>query len=214
MTAREGAAKRRSIRLAGYDYAQPGAYFVTVCTQARAPLLAEIVNGELRMNAAGKMIEHWWQRLPSKFDKVELDAFVVMPDHVHGIIVLLGDDHVGAAPCGRPLSANADDSDTTTATGYQMGGHAGPPLPQRGGAPLSRVVAWYKTMTTNDYIRNVRSSGWMPFDGRLWQRNYYEHIVRSEDALNRLRRYVEENPANWHTGLDEDDVLAVVGDAR
>ena len=107
MSDTSGKHHRRSIRLPGYDYSQPGMYFVTICTQDRECLFGEIMDGELRPNAAGQMIEKWWAKLVAKFSSIEIDEFVVMPNHLHGILVLVGasrrgDTRVGAAPCSRP----------------------------------------------------------------------------------------------------------------
>jgi putative transposase len=126
---------RRTLRLQGYDYAQAGAYFVTVCTQNRECLFGEIAGEEMKLNKAGRMVEKWWAKLLEKFP-AEIDEFVIMPNHVHGIIVL-----VGAAPCGRP-------------GGVVVRPKTGHP---HGGAPtLGDVMDWFKTMTTNDYVRGVK----------------------------------------------------------
>ncbi len=162
---------RRSIRLPGYDYAQPGAYFVTICTEGRERLFGEIVGDEMAPNEAGRMIDAWWRRIPEKFPSCNADAFVVMPNHLHGVIVI-DHDTVGADPRVRPRHGAA-------------------------GAPLPRIVQWLKTMTTNAYIHGADDCGWRPFAGRLWQRNYYEHIVRDEEELQHIRDYVVNNPLNW-----------------
>ena len=186
---------RRSVRLNGYDYGQSGAYFVTVCAQDRQCLFGEIVDGEIRLNDAGRMIERWWFQLDHKFSTVETDEFVIMPNHFHGIVVI-ADVPVGADLCVGPVPHVGPDSE---------GAHAGAPLrapvfpPQNASkpAPLPTVVQWFKTMTTNEYIRGVKTLGWTLFRGQLWQRNYYEHIVRDEESLNRIRRYILDNPARW-----------------
>jgi putative transposase len=161
---------RRSIRLRGYDYAQPGAYFVTICTQDRHALFGGIAGGALRLNDAGRMVERWWDELNRKFRSVVTDTFVVMPDHIHGIIV---------------IAAGGDANDVS----------------------LSMIIQWFKIMTTTEYIRHVKQSGWMPFNRRVWQRNYYEHIIRDDEALDRLRRYIATNPARWTEGRDDIDML-------
>ena len=165
--------RRRSTRLPGYDYAQPGAYFVTLCVQQRECLLGEIESAGMACNEAGAMIEMWWRELPRKFPACSGDAFVVMPNHMHGIIVI--DELAGA-------DARHKDAHTS--------------------ASLPRIVQWFKTMTTNAYIRGVDERGWMPFARRLWQRNYYEHIVRDEIDLNRIREYILNNPLNWEDDPD------------
>ena len=161
---------RRSIRLKNYDYSQAGAYFVTVCAQSRECLFGEIADGVMVMNDAGEMIEQWWMKLPDNFSTVENDAYVVMPNHFHGIIVL-----AGAGPRACPDSGRT-----------------------HGCAPtLGDVMIWFKTMTTNQYIRGVKESHWPLFPGKLWQRNYYEHIIRNEEELNKIREYIINNPVRW-----------------
>jgi len=182
---------RRSIRLKGYDYAQPSAYFVTICTQDRACLFGEVVDGQMRLNDAGRMVQRWWDELNRKFPHIRTDAFVVMPNHIHGIVVI---EPVGATPVGADLRVCPDNErvcpDNESGADVRLHG-------ARIGAPLSEIVRWFKTMTTNDYIRGVKQYGWTPFYGRLWQRNYYEHIVRDEASLERVRQYIAENPLHW-----------------
>ncbi len=179
---------RRSIRLAGFDYAAAGVYFVTIVTQQRLPVLGAVADGVTELSSAGAMVAHWWDRLPSKFPNVQLDVSVVMPNHIHGVLAFSEevDEPVGAAPRGRPE-----------------------PNPTPGGRPhgaaptLGDVITWFKTMTTNAYFRGVKEYHWGPVPARLWQRNYYEHVVRSPEDLDRLLRYIEQNPARW--GEDEEN---------
>jgi len=189
---------RRSIRLRGYDYSQAGAYFVTVGVQDRLTLFGDAVDGKMRPNDAGRMLERWWDEVHRAFPGSATDAFVVMPNHLHGIVVL------GAIANGR---------------GSDEGAHVGAPLPRtvhdgRDGvgadprvcpASLATVVQWFKTMTTNDYIRGVKQQGWTTFPGKLWQRNYFERILRSDAALDRARQYVLDNPANWSQDAEHPD---------
>ena len=167
--------QRRSIRLREFDYAREGAYFVTVCAQGRECLFGEVVAGLLAQNESGGMIAAWWRKIPEKFGNARLDEYVVMPDHFHGIIRI-----VGADPCVRP--------EFDLGVGNQ-GAHMGAPLPT--------IVQWFKTMTTNAYIHGVHNNQWPPFSGRLWQRNYYEHILRDDNELQQLRDYVAGNPGRW-----------------
>ncbi len=167
---------RRSIRLRGYDYSQAGAYFVTVCTQNRECLFGNIVASKMQLNAAGLMILRWYAELPNKFPDSECNKFICMPNHVHFIVI-----NVGADLRVRPDAAPATNK----------GEHVG--------SPLRRVVQWFKTMTTNEYIRGVKRNGWPSFSGKLWQRNYWEHIVRNETELDRIREYIRNNPAQWES---------------
>ena len=140
---------RRSIRLKGYDYACAGAYFVTVCAQHRECLFGEVASGEMQLNDAGRMVAAVWDDLSRMYAGVATDAFIVMPNHIHGIIVLHGDND-------------------------RM-------VPSR--LSLPDVVHRFKSLTTTRYREGVTTVGWTPFPGRLWQRNYYEHIIRNEIAL-------------------------------
>jgi putative transposase len=161
---------RHSIRLREYDYSANGAYFVTICVQGRGCLFGQIYNGEMILNDAGNMVKEWWRKLPTKFDTITNDTHAIMPNHFHGIITI-----VGAATCGRP--------DVRQPHGVGPDGHPHGAEKQghpRGGAPtLGDVVDWFKTMTTNAYIRGVNERDWSPFPGRLWQRNYYERVIRT-----------------------------------
>ena len=154
---------RRAIRLKEYDYNQVGAYFVTISTQGRACLLGAVADGEMQLHEAGKMIERWWSELHRKFPMVETDGFVIMPNHLHGVIVIT-DTIVGADLRVGPVRDGTD-------TAHQ-GAHIGAPLPA--------IIQWFKTMTTNEYIRGVKTASWPSFDRRLWQRNYYEHVIRDD----------------------------------
>ena len=157
--------RRRSIRLKGHDYTHPGAYFVTVCVQNRECLLGEIVEGTMIANGPGRMVQSVWNDIPAHYSGVGIDAFVVMPNHIHGIVTL-------------------------ATHGMQAGGLD--PL-----LSLPDVVHRFKSLTTSRYISGFHHEGWLPFDRRLWQRNYYEHVVRSERELERIREYIVGNPAKW-----------------
>ena len=189
---------RRSMRLYEYDYSQAGAYFVTVCTQNRDFLFGEITDGRMVPNDAGRMVERWWIELMNKFPSIETDEYVIMPNHFHGIIMI-----VGATLRGRP-----DESDNHT--NKKNGNHIGLPLRVNNQTirrheqhTLGDIIDWFKTMVTNEYIREIKQFGWPPFPGKLWQRNYYEHIIRKEEELDRLREYIVNNPAQW--ALDDEN---------
>ena len=162
---------RRSIRLQGYDYSQAGAYFVTICCQDRIHRFGKIVNGVMELNDAGKMVEKWYWELNHKFPNIQCGEMVVMPNHIHLITVIVGAD---LRVCPDSMA---------------MGEHIG--------SPLYTIVQWYKTMTTNEYIRGVKSNHWQPFNKRIWQRNYWEHIIRNENEYNRIAQYIGNNPAQW-----------------
>ena len=201
--------RRRSIRLKGYDYRQAGAYFVTICTQDRECVLGDVSDGIVRLNDAGRMAQSVWNEMPAHYPGVELDTFVIMPNHIHGIIVL-----VRAAPRGRPDPGERARPDPGERGRERPGqalrgsGQARGPAPTgvsavggseivHAGMSLGDVVHRFKTMTTKRYADGVKKSGWRAFRGRLWQRNYYDHIIRNERELDRVREYIANNPAQW-----------------
>ncbi len=175
---------RRSIRLKGYDYTQPGAYFVTICTHNREPLFGRVVDGEMVLNAFGEIVWACWGEIPDHFPHVELDAFVVMPNHVHGIIWIV--DHPGATHAQNVGATHAQNVGATHALPLQ-----GPRGPVSGS--LGAIVGSFKSAVTRR-INELRGTP----GARVWQRNYYEHIIRNERALNAIRRYIVENPLRWH----------------
>ena len=185
---------RRSIRLKGYDYSRSGAYFITICTQKRMCLFGDIVDGIMAFNEAGRMIKRTFEQMPAKYTGVQTDVFVVMPNHLHGIIKIENTSSVGAAPRGRPLSLSnetanclTDDIDKGQIDKKRMS--------------LSDIVHRFKSFTTYLYSKGAKEQGWVPFPGRLWQRNYYERIIRGNDEMSKIREYIENNPCTW----DEDE---------
>lgn len=169
--------QRRSIRLQGYDYSQSGAYFVTICVQNRECLFGDIFDGVMQLNDAGQIIVDWYWELEQKFPDIQCGDFICMPNHVHFIAINTGNPTpVGADLCVCPSPT-------------PRGEHTGSPLPQ--------VVQWFKTMTTNAYINGVKNQRWQSFNKRLWQRNYYEHIVRNDSDFIRIQQYIQNNPALW-----------------
>lgn len=176
---------RRSIRLKGYDYAQAGAYFVTLVTQGRECVFGEMVDGEMRLNEYGRIAADEWERTPVIRAEIELDAWVVMPNHIHGIIVI--NPAVVGADGRPPLPAvvRADGRPPRPPTGR-------PPDIQRAPRSLSSFVAGFKSAATKR-INERRGTPGVP----VWQRNYYERIIRNENELNRIRKYIADNPLKW-----------------
>ncbi len=170
---------RKTIRLKGYDYTQTGAYSVTVCEQDRKCLFGDVKNGEMILNDAGCMIETNWNKLSQRFPNIEPDEFIVMPNHIHGIINIVGAPLVGA----------------------RNGNRAG----TRPAPTVGDIMGAFKSITTNEYIRNIKYNNWPSFNKRLWQRNFYEHVIRDENDLNRIREYIMTNPAKW----EEDEYYSV-----
>lgn len=165
---------RGTIRLKGYDYSQSGMYFITVCTENRENLFGNIVNGKTILNNIGNMIEKLWNKIPERFNMVELGAFQIMPNHLHGVINIV--PTVGATLVVAHSSRAGIKPAPTT---------------------IGDIIGAFKSLTTHEYITGVKYNGWKPFDTRLWQRNYYEHIIRTETDLNKIREYIINNPLMW-----------------
>ncbi len=148
----------------------------------------------LEVEPIQRMVQQTWENLAVRFSDVRLDEFVVMPNHVHGIVWIMGDNNpsiVGAAHRGRPdLNHNINQIHES----QPLGGQARGPAPT---VKLFDIVHWFKSMTTTRYRHGVYQNGWPPFLGRLWQRNYYERILRNERELNDVRQYIIDNPKNW-----------------
>jgi putative transposase len=197
-TEKEHTGHRRSIRLQNYDYARGGWYFVTICVNERCCLFGNITDDVMRLNDAGAMTHRWFIESENKFSNLQCDAFVCMPNHVHFIVANTGKpEHqqtAGADLCVRPSpfeSSSESLHKNEHTDSAQQGEHTG--------SPLQKIVQWYKTMTTNEYIRRVKKDNWPKFRGRLWQRNYWEHVIRSEQELCEIREYIRNNPARWAT---------------
>ena len=171
MNPKSSQSRRRATRLHGYDYAQTAGYFVTICAQHQGYLFGKIIDGQMQLNELGKIVVECWSRIPQHFSSAELDVYVVMPNHIHGGI-LLG---------------------TRGAKWHRLPARS---LPNRRGeassSTLGQVVAYFKFQSTK-YINQHRD---MP-GTRVWQRNYYDHVIRDERDLQRIRRYVTDNPMQW-----------------
>ena len=199
---------RQSIRLRKYDYSQAGAYFVTICTQNKKCFFGGITNEKMILNDAGRMINMIWDELPFNYPGVNVDEFQIMPNHVHGIIILDNGQARGPAPTngqpqgvnnGQPQGVNKGQPQGVN-NGQPQGVNKGQPqgvAPTVAGLSLPDVVHRFKSLTTARYRHGVKQNQWPPFPGKLWQRNYYEHIVRDENELNEIRKYIMANPKKW-----------------
>jgi len=149
--------KRKSIRLKEYDYSENGYFFVTICTQNKQCLFGSISDGKMTLNQAGEMISKEWKELKKRFNSIILDEYIIMPNHIHAVLALR---NVGAIPCGCPETIDKK--------------------------RLGDIIGAYKSMTTNEYIRNINQSNWALFEKKLWQRNYHERIIRNDKELTEL----------------------------
>jgi putative transposase len=203
---------RQTTRLENFDYSSPGAYFVTICATERLWLFGDVIEDEMKLNDAGEMVQEDIQQLPTRFDCLEIDEFVVMPNHLHVILVLreeesdLGDEG-RANRSVRPYRQGGDLTESTrrgelnvrlrAETIPRDRGEYQHPTGTKDGS-LGRIVQRLKTFTTQRYIRGVHDLSWPPFEKRLWQRNYFERVIRDEQGLLNARNYILENPLKWH----------------
>lgn len=163
---------RRSIRLKGFDYSRLGAYFVTICTDNGECLFGDIVDGKMHLNEAGVAIQDIWLESAGAYEEIGLDYYVIMPNHFHGIILFT--KQLGSIQ-NTPLHMSRN---------------------QRRNMGLSKYIGRFKMLSAKQ-INIIRQTPGVT----VWQRNYYEHIIRNDDDLSRIREYIENNPLKWE--LDE-----------
>lgn len=186
---------RHSIRLPCYDYTRSGAYFITIVTHARECLFGEVADGKVRLNEHGSIVRAAWDDLPNHYGYVVLDAFVVMPNHIHGIIVLTDDDDVivgaGLKPAPTPVMTQYDRGIHYIDNNGRAGLKPAPtPKIRRHGLP--EIVRAFKTFSAR-HINELHRI----FGLSVWQRNYWEHIIRDGNEMDRIRHYIEINPVRW-----------------
>ncbi|MDD3050399.1 MAG: hypothetical protein PHR06_04570 [Candidatus Cloacimonetes bacterium] len=167
--------KRRSIRLKGYDYSQANFYFITICCDNNICRFGNIVKNEMILNDYGKIAYNQWEKLAKRFQNFELNVFQIMPNHIHGIIVL--NDIVGASLAvaqngGMDIRAGASPAPT-----------------------IADIVGAYKSLVSNECLEIFKSKN--ETMGKLWHRNYYEHIIRNEQSYENISNYITNNPVNW-----------------
>lgn len=165
----------QSTRKPNWDYSSSGWYFVTICTYHRIEWFGEIINKEMILSQCGQTIDKWWRKLPTKFEHIEINEYIIMPNHFHGIITI-----------------NPVETDPRVRLKTGRDAHMG--------ASLHDVVGWFKTMTTNEYIQNVKNKNWKPFHKHIWQTRYHDRIIRDEFEYSAKVEYILNNPARW----DED----------
>jgi len=161
---------RKSIRRKGHDYSKPGLYFITICIQSRAHLLGEIIDKKMILSDAGNLVIEEWLRLEDRFSHICLHEYVIMPDHFHAIIEIKEIDHQKVEP-----ESHKNVSSKT----------------------LGNILGAFQSIVTVKYIRAVKELGWKPFYKRLWQRNYWETLIKDEQGYNRITEYIKNNPKKW-----------------
>jgi putative transposase len=187
--------RRHSIRLQSWDYSREGAYFITVCTQNREYLFGEISHDSMQLNAPGTMVVEAWDRLPDRLPFMQLDARILMPNHFHAIVVI----HRGES-CIRPSYTRPDQGE------HKVRPYGKRPQGTWEGS-IGRIVQAFKSITTHQYLQGIRDCGWRPFQGKLWQRNFFEHIVRYYEEWQRIFDYIAANPINWATDRENREAI-------
>lgn len=172
--------RRRSTRLPNYDYTQPGGYFVTICTKNRLSILGHINQGEMILSSTGSIIHECWNRLQKHFTLIELDSFIVMPNHIHGILIIKGRGEASGY--------------TETTTNVTQAPDASPLHRPRGTVKrsLGAIIQNFKSVST----RKVNQLRGTPGE-IIWQRSYFDHVIRTERTLLAIRQYIQNNPARW-----------------
>ena len=163
--------QRRSIRLKNYDYSQVGGYFVTICTRNKQCLFGQIKDNQMKLNHLGAIVRQYWQEIPEHFPHVESDTFVIMPNHIHGIL------WIKESPTQKHQSCEF---------GQAIKGS------------IPSIVRAFKAIVTKD----INAISQLPSTSLVWQRNYYEQIIRDERMLLNIREYIMNNPLNWQQDAD------------
>ncbi len=165
---------RRSIRLSNYDYSKDGAYFITICSKRRQNFFGKIRNKKMTLNNIGKQVEFCWFEIPKHFPFVKLDEFVVMPNHMHGIFMVEANNH-------SPVRNNYPSAGSNNHLPIQKSGTS---------KTVGSIIRGYKIGVTKWCRKNTNIHD-------IWHRNYYEHIIRNEEELERIREYIQSNPKNY-----------------
>jgi len=183
---------RRSLRLRGYDYSRAGAYFVTLCTRQRECLFGDVIDDAMVLNEHGRVVQAAWNALPTHYPRVDLDAFVVMPNHVHGVI-LVGAIHESPSMACPSLGVSLHgEAGAGAIRESPLHGQWRDEVARRRRMTIPLIVGRVKS-TSAIQINVTRGTPGVP----VWQRNYYEHVIRNDDDLNRIRQYIADNPRNW-----------------
>tara|TARA_R110002049_G_C8871257_1_gene539107 strand:- start:91 stop:642 length:552 start_codon:yes stop_codon:yes gene_type:complete len=170
---------RQSIRLKKYNYSRPGFYFITICTQDRKPIFGDVIDGEMVLNNCGRVAWKFWKQIDIRYPNTQIDEFIVMPNHVHGIIEIINYPPMVEAIHESPLPLGNDIE--------MIRKHRRKML-------IPKIVGWYKMNTAKQINQIHQTPG-----TKIWHRNYYDHIIRNEQSLHQIREYIRYNPKKWNT---------------
>jgi REP element-mobilizing transposase RayT len=190
---------RRSIRLQGYDYSQTGLYFITICIHNRQCLFGRIENNEMQLSEFGCIAHKQWSTLNERFPHIQLDEFQIMPNHMHGIVHIVGATLAVARNNQDAVARNNQDAVADDGRGNDKGAGASPA--PTAAKTIGDIVGAYKSLVANECLtihkQKFVGSDFIPAMEKIWQRNYYEHIIRNETSYHRIRKYIIDNPARW-----------------
>ncbi|MEQ8947573.1 MAG: transposase [Balneola sp.] len=173
---------RQSMRLQGYDYSSPGFYFITMCTNRKEYVFGDVTNGKMHMNEYGVVAHHEWFKTELIRDNIRLDEFVVMPNHVHGIIEIIDKTPIVGANRDSPLPNKIGINNSFYKSKFESPSNN-----------LGAIVRGYKSAVTKQINQIRKTPG-----TKIWQRGYYDHIIRNEESLFHIREYIKTNPMNWN----------------
>ena len=201
---------RRTIRLQGYDYSQSGMYFVTICCKDKICRFGKIENGEMMLNNFGEIAYNQWVKLSERYDNVLLDVFQIMPNHIHGIIVLndvettdkntntIAANHASAVGAGlAPALVEQPHAQTENMNiaNYVVGATRAGASPAPTRDTLGNIIGAYKSLVANQCLEIFKSKN--EYMNKLWQRNYWERIIRNDNSYQYIANYIINNPENW-----------------
>jgi REP element-mobilizing transposase RayT len=161
----------KQFRLPGYDYSQNGYYFVTICIHDRLELLGSVGTDHCVCSSPfGQSCNRLWMDIPNKFKNIILDDFIIMPDHIHGIIIIKNDYQ--------------EQTQWSVPTKFGQVGLVG------------QIIRWFKTISTNDYINGIKNDNWPKFNKQIWQPRFHDHVIRNEKEYFAIKQYIKDNPKN------------------
>jgi len=177
--------KRKLNRLRKFDYNQQGYYYLTICTKNRAKFFAEVSDNNIALSRIGKIANKFWIAIPEHFQNIELDEYIIMPEHIHGIIIVNNDAGNADLPSFKYVSPQCSPNPKGNDS-------------NRSKMLISKIIHGFKSSAT----REIRKQ--FPDCDFEWQKSYYDHIIRDSNDLDRIREYITDNPRNWKTDMIED----------
>ena len=175
--------KRKQTRLKNYDYSRAGCYFVTMCTQNMHRLLGDIINGKMVLSYGGLLAERILNQTVNEFNNLELNKYIIMPNHVHAIIIIKSQSNFVGANLVLACSNASIKPKNKANTSFDP--------------TVGNFVKSFKSKTTVEYIKAVKKGALQPFEKRIWQRNYHDHIIRNQKDYQRIWQYIDTNVQKW-----------------